>query len=50
MKRLIALALLALFASASLTACNTIAGAGKDVKDAGKAIEKTADKCKDGKC
>lgn len=50
MKRLLALALLAAFASTTLTACNTIAGAGKDVQDAGKTIEKTADKCKDGKC
>ena len=32
-----------------LVACNTVAGAGKDVKAAGTAIEKTADKAKGDK-
>jgi predicted small secreted protein len=30
----------------SLSACNTTAGAGKDIKSAGNAIEKTAEKAK----
>jgi predicted small secreted protein len=29
-----------------LAACNTVEGAGKDIKSAGKAIEKTADDVK----
>jgi predicted small secreted protein len=35
MKRLIALMLLACFSSGTLTACNTMAGAGKDVQKVG---------------
>lgn len=43
----IALALLgAVLASGSLTACNTMEGAGQDLKAAGSAVEKTADKNK----
>lgn len=49
MKRLTALMLLALF-SMSLTACNTMAGAGKDIEKAGDKIEDKAEDCKDGKC
>ena len=33
-------------AAVSLTACNTVAGAGKDVSSAGKAVTKTADDVK----
>jgi predicted small secreted protein len=43
--RLLALAALALFA---LTACNTIAGIGKDVKKAGEVVADTAEDCKGG--
>jgi predicted small secreted protein len=43
--RLLALAALALFA---LTACNTIAGIGKDVKKAGEVVSDTAEDCKGG--
>ena len=47
MQRLIALAMAASFASLALLAgCNTVEGAGKDVKATGKAIEKTADDAK----
>lgn len=39
--------LLTTFAFAlTLSACNTTAGAGKDIKSAGKAIEKTAEEAK----
>jgi len=41
MRRLASTAVLALLAL-SLAACNTIEGAGKDVKAAGTAVEKTA--------
>jgi entericidin B len=44
MKTLISL-LLVVFA-ASLTACNTVEGAGKDVKATGAAVEKAADEAK----
>lgn len=47
MKRLITLLLLALFSIGTLSACNTVAGAGKDVQKAGEAVEGAA--CKDGK-
>jgi predicted small secreted protein len=43
--RLLALAALALFV---LTACNTIAGIGKDVKKAGEVVSDTAEDCKGG--
>ena len=49
MKRLIALLLLALFSIGTLSACNTIAGAGKDVQKAGEKVEETAEKAGDGK-
>ncbi len=45
MKRIFALALLAAF-SLSVTACNTVAGMGKDVQKAGDKVED----CSDGKC
>jgi predicted small secreted protein len=45
MRRLI---LALLIATPFVVACNTVAGAGKDVKAAGTAIEKTADKAKSG--
>jgi len=43
--RLLALAVLAGFV-VSVTACNTVEGAGKDVKATGQAIENAADKRK----
>ncbi|MDR7100764.1 MULTISPECIES: entericidin A/B family lipoprotein [Lysobacteraceae] len=46
MKRLIFLLLLVAFSSSFITACNTMAGAGKDVQKAGEAVEKSA--CKEG--
>ena len=50
MKRLTTLLLLAMFSMSTLTACNTIAGAGKDIEKAGEKIEDKAQDCKDGKC
>jgi len=50
MKRLIALMLLAMFSMGSLTACNTMAGVGRDVEKVGDKIEDKAEDCKDGKC
>jgi predicted small secreted protein len=44
-KKLVAVAMLAGFVG-SLTACNTVAGAGADVKATGQAIENAADKRK----
>ena len=45
MKKLAALVVMMGFAI-GLAACNTIEGAGKDVKATGQAIENTADKAK----
>ena len=42
-KRLIAVLFLALFSSASLTACNTMAGLGEDIEEAGEEIEECAE-------
>ena len=42
MKRSIALMLLSMFTLAMLAACNTIAGAGKDVQKAGEKVEDAA--------
>lgn len=42
-KRLIAVLFLALFSSASLTACNTMAGFGEDIEEAGDQIEECAE-------
>ena len=50
MKRLIALMLLTLFSIGILTACNTMAGAGKDVQKVGEKVEDKAEDCKDAKC
>jgi len=50
MKRVFALMLLAMFSTTTLTACNTMAGVGKDVEKAGDKIEDKAEDCKDGKC
>jgi len=50
MKRLIALMLLAMFSMGTLTACNTVAGAGKDVQKVGEKVEDKAEDCKDAKC
>ena len=40
------LLLAALAASFAVTACNTVSGAGKDVKSAGQAVEQTAEDAK----
>lgn len=48
--RLVALLMLTAFSSVALTACNTMAGAGKDVQKAGEKVEQKAEDCKDGKC
>ena len=48
MKRLIFLLLLVAFSSSFITACNTMAGAGKDVQKAGEKGEKEA--CKGEHC
>ncbi len=45
MKHALIIASLAI-ASLSLSACNTVEGVGKDIKSAGKAIEKSADGAK----
>jgi entericidin A len=50
MKRLITLTLLALFSMGTLTACNTMAGAGEDIQAGGAKIEDKAQDCKDGRC
>lgn len=44
MKRVFALLLLCLFVSVSLSACNTVQGAGKDIKKVGEKIEGAATK------
>ena len=43
-KSRVALAALALLGAIGLSACNTMAGAGKDVQSAGEKIEHEADK------
>ena len=50
MKRFLALALLAAFSTATLTACNTVSGMGKDVEAVGDKVDDKAQDCKDGKC
>lgn len=50
MKRIVALTLLSLFSVSMLSACNTMAGAGKDIQKAGEKVEKKAEDCKDAKC
>lgn len=49
-KRVFALAILACFSTAALTACNTMAGAGKDVQKVGQKVEQKAEDCKDSHC
>ena len=44
MKRIFSVLLLALCTAGSLTACNTVAGAGKDVQGAGEKVEDAARK------
>jgi len=43
MKRLVYLMLLSLFSMGTLTASNTMAGAGEDIEQAGEAIEDEAE-------
>lgn len=43
MKRLTALLLLAMFSIATLTACNTVQGVGKDVQKAGEVVEEAGE-------
>jgi predicted small secreted protein len=50
MKRLIAMLVLACFTMGPLTACNTMAGAGKDVQKVGEKVEQKAEDCKDAHC
>lgn len=50
MKRLVAMMLLVVFSMGILSACNTMAGAGKDVQAVGEKVEEKAEDCKDGKC
>jgi len=50
MKRVIFLLLLVMFSSSFLTACNTMAGAGKDMQSAGEKVEEKAEECKDAHC
>ena len=50
MKRLLISVMLLGFSLSLLTACNTVAGAGKDVQKAGQKVESKAEDCKDGKC
>ncbi len=42
--RNLSLAAISLFSLANLAACNTVEGAGKDIKAGGTAIEREADK------
>jgi predicted small secreted protein len=42
MKRVMAVALLALFSISTLSACNTMEGLGKDVKKLGSKVEEKA--------
>jgi len=50
MKRVLMLALLGMFSAGMLSACNTVAGAGKDMQKAGEKVEDKAHDCRDGKC
>ena len=43
MKRLTALLLLALFSAGTLSACNTVQGAGQDVQKVGEKVEEKAE-------
>jgi predicted small secreted protein len=44
--RIVLMTTLALLAGLSLSACNTVSGAGKDMSSAGKAVTKTANDAK----
>jgi len=46
MKRLLISVMLLGFSLSMLTACNTVAGAGKDVQKAGEKVEETAEDAK----
>lgn len=48
MKRVVTLTFLALFSMGSLTACNTMAGLGEDVEQAGDELTEEARECKNG--
>ena len=48
-KRFVLLLMMTLF-SIGLSACNTVAGAGKDVQKVGEKVEDKAIDCKDGRC
>ena len=50
MKRLSPMLMLVCFSTGALTACNTVAGAGKDVQKAGEKVEQKAEDCKDAHC
>lgn len=50
MKRIVALLLVAAFSTMSITACNTMAGMGKDVSAVGNKVSDKAQDCKDAKC
>jgi predicted small secreted protein len=50
MKRLLALIVISMFSMGTLTACNTMAGAGKDVQKVGEKVTDKAEDCKDAKC
>lgn len=48
-KRFVVLLMMTMF-SIGLSACNTVAGAGKDVQKVGEKVEDKAVDCKDGRC
>ena len=48
--RAILLMMLAMASTSALTACNTVAGAGKDIEATGDKIEDKAEDCKDAEC
>jgi predicted small secreted protein len=50
MKRFIALMMVSMFSMSLLSACNTMAGAGKDVQKVGEKVEKKAEDCKNPPC
>jgi predicted small secreted protein len=47
LKRTVYLLVLAMFSMNMLAACNTVAGAGKDVQKAGEKVEEKAEDCKE---
>ncbi len=46
MKKIVTLVLIGSFSFFILTGCSTVAGVGKDIKSAGEAVEKKAEKAK----